>query len=155
MRMLDLIHHSNLIEEIDDPAEDEQSWLAWKMLVNEPQLTHGLICRVQKMITLHQPLRPDQRGYYRNLSRVNVFVGKHVPPAYPMIDGMMDNWLLDFRGITPREAHVRFERIHPFVDGNGRTGRMLMWWQELRDGELPTMIRFEEREQYYGWFEKL
>jgi fido (protein-threonine AMPylation protein) len=51
--------------------------------------------------------------------------------------------------------HVTFEKIHPFVDGNGRTGRILMNVQRLALG-LPLLIIHTGKEQqtYYGWFKE-
>lgn len=144
------IYQSNLIEGIDDPNEDAQSLHAWYLLRNQPKLTHGVIQQVQKMITLNQnDLMPHQRGYYRSVSKVNVVVGDYHPPLSHLVDGMMDNWLLDYEELGPWEAHVRFEKIHPFVDGNGRTGRMLMWWQEIKNGQKPTLIEADKRFEYY------
>jgi Fic family protein len=153
----ELIRQSNLIEGIVGVPEIDQSEVAWWYLYDHNMpLTHGTIHKVQKIITLHQDdLRPDQRGYYRDLSHITPIIKDpdsgivYSTPAWPLVQGMMDNWLLDYEELGPWEAHRRFERIHPFVDGNGRTGRMLMWWQELKAGGTPTMINARDRKLYF------
>ena len=46
--------------------------------------------------------------------------------------------------------HILFENIHPFIDGNGRTGRLLLSYEMILLGLLPVDIRYEERERYYA-----
>ena len=46
--------------------------------------------------------------------------------------------------------HIEFERIHPFADGNGRTGRLLLTYEIISMGLLPVDIRYEERKRYYA-----
>ena len=47
------------------------------------------------------------------------------------------------------DFHVRFERIHPFQDGNGRVGRLLLFWQCLQAGIVPFIITDDLRLFYY------
>lgn len=148
-----------MIEGYDDPAFDEQARVAWDYLAPQPYLTHPIICKVQKIMTLRQTdLMPHQRGYTRNLSKYNVVVGGRVCPSYWLVDGLLDNWLLDMEAdgqtLDPLAMHIRFEKIHPFCDGNGRTGRALLWWHQLQRGLEPTLfLAAEKHEKYYPLFE--
>lgn len=46
------------------------------------------------------------------------------------------------------EIHIQFERIHPFSDGNGRTGRLILMYLGMKSLGVPIVIRKEWREQY-------
>lgn len=150
--MREHIKQSNLIEGISDPKEIKQSLVAWEYLHDQYMpLTHGVICTVQKIITLNQTdLQAHMRGYYRNMSEVNVRVGNYFPPDYKYVEGQMETLLRQAPMIDPWTFHVEFERIHPFVDGNGRTGRMIMWWQEVGGGNKPTLIKNADKQDYYA-----
>ena len=50
--------------------------------------------------------------------------------------------------------HADFEKIHPFPDGNGRTGRLLMNFELMKEGFPITIIKKEDREDYYNALEK-
>ena len=83
-----------------------------------------------------------------------------MPPGPFVAQQMAYEWLMDLifhrATLDPKEMHIRFEKIHPFVDGNGRTGRILMWWHEIKNGQEPTLIRSNEadRHYYYQWFQE-
>ena len=49
-------------------------------------------------------------------------------------------------------VHLIFENIHPFIDGNGRTGRMIINLQLLKTGYLPINIKQKDAGKYYGCF---
>lgn len=57
----------------------------------------------------------------------------------------------DGRSIYEKIAdyHIRFERIHPFEDGNGRTGRLLINFGLLSDGKAPIVINQDDRSEYF------
>lgn len=83
------------------------------------------------------PLR-DRKG-------MNVRVGAHVPPpGHPRLRPVLTTLLgeIDAGKLTPFEAHVAYEALHPFMDGNGRSGRALWAWHMLRDGLDPFALGF-------------
>lgn len=159
MNIKEYIRQSNLIENIDDPAYDKQSMVAWNYLKKQKHLDRNIICGLQKRVTLLQDdLMPHQRGYTRSMSKVSVYVGGKVAPAWWLVDGLLDNWVFDMeehrKTIDPIEMHIRYEKIHPFCDGNGRSGRMLLWWHELKLGRTPTLfLNREKYEKYYPLFD--
>lgn len=153
------IKSSNEIEGIYSEEEDAQSLLAWAYLDSLKVISHADIMRVQKIITLHQEdLKPNQRGYYRGMAGndVNVTVDGRLAPDSSLVPELMNNWLLDVADMTPLVSHIRFESIHPFVDGNGRTGRMLYWYICKRRGIKPRRYHADtqkDREHYYRLFD--
>lgn len=58
------------------------------------------------------------------------------------------NWVELFHNLA--KHHIDFENIHPFVDGNGRTGRLLLIYEMISIGLLPVDVRYEERNRYYA-----
>ena len=151
--MQDHIHQSNLIESISDPAEDAQSLIAWEYISKQSHIGIPELLETHRLITLHQ-LNEKEAGNFRT---VPVWIGGYkLLPAPFMAQQLIRNLLIDLvqrpEEIDPKEAHIRFEHAHPFIDGNGRTGRMLMWWHEHKINRKPTLIRYEDRQDYYNWF---
>lgn len=79
------------------------------------------------------------------------------PPTFPLIPAEMDRLVKDAKALPSRttpiaerigELHAAFERIHPFLDGNGRTGRLLMNLLLVRLGYPPAIIYKRQRSQY-------
>ncbi len=150
------VRQSNLIEGIDDFEEDLRSIKAWRWLRRQKTITPQVILELHRRITSKQ-LPKDQCGQFR---RVQVYVGNHTPPPWMVVSQLVFDWCMDWmhkageEDIDPKTMHIRYETIHPFIDGNGRTGRMLMWWMEIQQYEYPTMIYANERGNYYDWFRK-
>lgn len=89
------------------------------------------------------------RAELRERAGMDVFVGSHEPPqGGPHIRRQLKAVLADLDYMTPYEAHVAYEMLHPFTDGNGRSGRVLWAWLMRRDGQDPFALPFLHRFYY-------
>ncbi|MFQ9678387.1 MAG: Fic family protein, partial [Eggerthella lenta] len=96
----------------------------------------------------------NEIGGYRTVS-VLIRGAEHIPPKPNQVNQLMMQLVYEYNhddDVDPylREArfHIRFERIHPFEDGNGRTGRILVNRGLLQAGLAPVVVPFERRAEY-------
>ena len=103
--------------------------------------------------------KKDDRGIYRRVP-VRIMGAKHTPAQPYMIEPKMQqllHWYNNSDGhIIQRLArfHMEFEQIHPFIDGNGRTGRLLVNLELMKAGYPPIDIKFTDRLSYYNAFDE-
>lgn len=117
---------------------------------------------IDTMLLLHKMLisniRDDIAGRFRNENEF-VRVGSHIAPNPQEIEERIKKMLseynaINYENIIKRIArlHLTFEYIHPFVDGNGRIGRVINNYLLIREGFVPINIKFIDREKYYQAF---
>jgi len=112
---------------------------------------------IQDILEIHRRVignvDPVEAGLFR---RTQVFVSNHQPPPPTLLSTLMGKfvqWLNSAHNLHPVRhaalAHYKLVFIHPFLDGNGRTSRLLMNLILMRAGFPPVIIRRADREVYY------
>ncbi len=132
--------------------------------VSEYIRTKALESEISKdtMLLLHQMLiggiNDSIAGRFRREGEY-VRIGTHVAPAPEHLERMLESLLTDYANDHESydldaiaRFHLEFEHIHPFNDGNGRIGRVLINWQLLRHGFPSIIIRDKEKQVYYRAF---
>ncbi len=150
---------------------------AWEYLMEADELTEEVVRGTHAMLMspsdLRNPLALKYQGFYR---RIPIQLGGRMGLDYTRVPISMDAWIEAMNGALPdvvqseidkapeewrlvvetwcRALHVEYEKIHPFVDGNGRTGRMFYNWHRLKHGLPVHVIYALDRRDYYQWFEE-
>lgn len=132
--------------------------LQWLTTHKQPkQITEELLKKLHAI--LMNGIRTDAGNYRRHGVRM---VGSHVPTTnYLRIDSRMQDFMKSVQAKSGEDVvthiakiHAQFEQIHPFADGNGRVGRLLMHAQALQHGLPPILIKQEKKQAYYTYLQK-
>lgn len=120
--------------------------------INDIQIVHF-------KLMFHKDIKNKYRGDWRDMP---VWIGgefKSQPKI--VIQSLMEDFINDINNdiksnsheLGPIDFHIRFESIHPFIDGNGRVGRILLNWHLLRlDEPFKVFYEEEKNEKYYPLF---
>lgn len=144
---LEVINHQDAIFYVED------------IVRNEDQLSELLIKNLHQLIL--KGIDDRYAGVYRD-QQVFISGATHTPPPplkiQEQMDGLMDWYDEEARELHPivrgSMLHVIFVGIHPFIDGNGRTSRLLLNLELMKAGYPPIIIRVENRLSYYNALDK-
>lgn len=142
---LDAVGHKDAFLYIEDIAK------------KDVPLNESVIKNIHSLVLMNQP---EDRGVYRKIP-VRI-MGAYTEPVQPYLIEPKISELLALNeerkatmNVVERIArfHLEFEGIHPFIDGNGRTGRLIMNLDLIREGYPPINVKFTDRRKYYDAFD--
>jgi len=135
-------------------AENHKKAFDW-LLRYKGDINKQFILRLHKILTTGI-LYPDESGKIR---RVQVYIrgAKEIPPkpedVVPQLKASLKWYNANKKKYHPAviaaRFHTAFEKVHPFVDFNGRTGRLLLNFILLKNGYPPIDIRNKDKQRYY------
>lgn len=127
-----------------------------ELVKNNVPISESIIKQVHYLVLAD---KREDRGVYRRVP-VRIMGAQHEPVQPYLIEAKMGQLLRDFaensEHIVTKLArfHIEFEGIHPFIDGNGRTGRLLVNLELMKAGYPPIDIKFTDRIAYYNAFDE-
>jgi len=163
---INFITESNRIENIDIPKKDFRKCLQegtpeikgqvdallyaelikYPLNIEDVKNVHYLLMRNNEK-TKYFDAKKDAGKYRKCFVRVGSSV--KIPPKE--VSAKVKTFCKKFNAKEdPLKTHYYFECVHPFVDGNGRTGRLLLWAQQRLQGLPQNIILFKDRQKYYN-----
>lgn len=149
---LEFLLESNAIEGVRDAQSLDDALMAWLWLMEQERLTPWVVMYTHKILMKNQVLEKKHKGQWRDCE---VYIGGRLGFPHKLVPTSMANWCLSVmrKPVDATERHILYEKIHPFADGNGRTGRMFLNWTRIKRNEEPLWIFKEEaKDEYYKLF---
>ena len=140
---LEAINHKDAILYVEEIVQNRESLSEWQI-----KSIHRLILK---------GIADEFAGIYR---RENVIISGalHIPPDATQVQSEIER-CMKWYGLEGNKlhaveraarVHVDFVGIHPFIDGNGRTARLLLNFELMKNGYPPIVIQKENRSEYYA-----
>jgi Fic family protein len=142
---LEVIGHKNAFEYIMELADSDSL------------LTERAIREIHSLVLMNDV---KNSGVYRSVD-VAIMGATRTPPPHYLVREQVEQLMSAYDELKQEryiieavaEFHLLFENIHPFVDGNGRTGRLVLNLELIKAGFLPINIKFTDRNKYYDCFD--
>jgi excisionase family DNA binding protein len=145
-----------LKDHIEAVGHKEAFTFVSELVKNKEPMSERIIKQIHYLVLAD---KMEDRGVYRKVP-VRIMGAQHEPVQPYLIASKMEQLLYDFAEsedhIVTKLArfHIDFEGIHPFIDGNGRTGRLLVNLELMKEGFPPIDIKFTDRISYYNAFDE-
>lgn len=143
---LEAINHEKAILYLDDLVTDSNPITEWNI-----KNIHQLVLK---------NIDDENAGRYRH-ENVTIKGATHIPPDYLVVPDLMEQLIMNYANwreyhpiIRAALLHGELVKIHPFVDGNGRTSRLLMNLDLMNSSYVPLIIKKENRLKYYEALDK-
>lgn len=143
---LEAINHEKAILYLDELVKEKQPITEWNI-----KNIHQLILK---------EIDSENAGKYRK-ENVTIKGATHIPPDYTMLPELMEKLIVNYKTwdkyhpiVQAALLHGELVKIHPFVDGNGRTSRLIMNLDLMNHGYNPVIIKKEKRLEYYYALDK-
>jgi len=127
-------------------------------IAKDTKISETVIKNIHSLVLMN---RPEDKGVFRKIPVT--IMGAYTEPVQPyMIEPKMTELLAENekrkKKMHPIERiarfHLEFEGIHPFIDGNGRTGRLLLNLDLIQNGYPAINVKFADRKTYYAAFDE-
>ncbi len=144
---LEVINHSEAIQYLSEIVQQKESLSEWQI-----KQIHFIVLK---------QIDQNNAGVYRK-ENVLISGAEHKPPDYTLVPDEMqrlmksyhNKWNLLYSVERASLLHSGFVKIHPFVDGNGRTARLLQNFELIKSGFPPVVFKKEKRLDYYNALDK-
>lgn len=127
-----------------------------ELVIKNTQMSERVIKDIHYLVLAD---KKEDRGVYRKVpARIMGAANEPVQPylIIPKVEELIEKYSNSSEDIVTKLArfHIEFESIHPFIDGNGRTGRLLVNLELMKAGYPPIDIKFTDRLKYYEAFDQ-
>jgi Fic family protein len=144
----------SLTEHLEAINHREAIYFIEELIASQAPLSEWNIKNMQALIL--KEIDHDNAGKYRN-ENVVISGAKHIPPKFYEISDLMQRLAAEYQNewknfhpvVRAALLHGEFVKIHPFIDGNGRTARLLLNFELMKNGYPPVIIKSEARAGYY------
>lgn len=145
-----------LKDHLEAVGHKEAYYYMEELVKEKTPLSENIIKSIHHIVLLD---KPESKGVYRNVPG-RIMGSVYEPPQPWEVPIQMEHLIKEYHSMNDVHImekvslfHLKFERIHPFIDGNGRTGRLLLNMELMKAGYPPINVKFKDRRKYYECFE--